>query len=31
VAFPVPMRGPATDARRKSAGSMVPYLRLISG
>jgi hypothetical protein len=31
VTFPVLMRGPTTDARRKSAGSMVPYLRLISG
>lgn len=31
VSFPVLMRGQTTDARRKSAGSVVPYLRLISG
>ena len=31
VTFPVLMRGPTTNERRKSAGSTVPYLRLISG
>lgn len=31
VTFPVLMRGPTTNERRKSADSMVPYLRLISG
>jgi hypothetical protein len=31
VTLPVLMRGQTTNARRKSAGSMVPYLRLISG
>jgi hypothetical protein len=31
VTFPALMRGPTTNERRKSAGSRVPYLRLISG
>jgi hypothetical protein len=31
VTLPVLMRGPTTNEPRKSAGSMVPYLRLISG
>jgi hypothetical protein len=31
VTFPVLMRDPTSNAQRKSAGSMVPYLRLISG
>ena len=31
VTFPVLMRGPTTNEQRKSADSMVPYLRLISG
>jgi hypothetical protein len=31
ASFPVLMRGPTTNERKKGAGSMVPYLRLISG
>jgi hypothetical protein len=31
VSFPVLRRSPTTNERRKSASSMVPYLRLISG
>jgi len=31
VSFPVVTRGPTTNERRKNAGSVVPYLRLISG
>ncbi len=31
VTFPVLRRGPTTNERRKSAGCLVPYLRLISG
>ena len=31
VTFPVLRRSPTTNERRESAGSMVPYLRLISG
>jgi len=31
VSFPVVARGPTTNERRKNAGSVVPYLRLISG
>jgi hypothetical protein len=31
VTFPVLRRSPTTNERRKSASSMVPYLRLISG
>ena len=31
MTFPVLMRGPTTNEQRKSAGSIAPYLRLISG
>jgi hypothetical protein len=31
VSFPVVTRGPTTNERRKNVGSVVPYLRLISG
>jgi hypothetical protein len=31
MTFPVLMRGPTTNEQRKRAGSIIPYLRLISG
>jgi hypothetical protein len=31
MTFPVLMRGPTTNEQRKGAGSIAPYLRLISG